>query len=334
MNDVNHPHDHFFRLVFSQVEHAADFLSNYLPAEVAAMLDLSTLQLQNDSFVDEDLRENFTDLLFSVQQRDQQPVFVYILIEHKSRPERDTAFQLLRYMVRIWERQRANAPGEALRPIILQVVYHGSEKWPIAPSFDALFAGPEALRPFWPKFNYALLDVARMSDEGITGLAMVQATLYALKYVWNATINLRLRTIMALLSRADQRPGGRQYVIATLFYLTRVAAKMEEREYQESVQAAFGQQGETIMGSVAERYIKEGVLQGMQQGMQQGVQRGRLETIIHQLGYRFGVLPAHFLARLEQLSAAQLAKVEIAILDARSLDEVRMFVDGLLLSEV
>ncbi len=110
-------------------------------------------------------------------------VFVYVLIEHKSQPERDTAFQLLRYMVRIWERQHANEPDAPLRAIIPQVVYHGMARWGAPTSFGELFDGAEVLRPYWPEFRFILQDVARLSEEEIFGLAMIQAVMQALKYV-------------------------------------------------------------------------------------------------------------------------------------------------------
>lgn len=41
----------------------------HLPSHVAAQLDLDTLELTHDSFVDETLREHFSDLLFVVALR-------------------------------------------------------------------------------------------------------------------------------------------------------------------------------------------------------------------------------------------------------------------------
>ena len=49
---IRNPHDAFFRQVFGQPEVAADFLANYLPANVRAHLDLSQVELQQDSFLD------------------------------------------------------------------------------------------------------------------------------------------------------------------------------------------------------------------------------------------------------------------------------------------
>jgi predicted transposase YdaD len=55
MSELRNPHDLFFRETFSRLEVARDFLENYLPAEVVAALDLGTLKLQKDSFIDNEL---------------------------------------------------------------------------------------------------------------------------------------------------------------------------------------------------------------------------------------------------------------------------------------
>lgn len=61
------PHDAFFKRLFGAPEVAADFLRNYLPAEIVSRLDLETLQLEKESFIDPELRESFSDLLFKVK---------------------------------------------------------------------------------------------------------------------------------------------------------------------------------------------------------------------------------------------------------------------------
>jgi predicted transposase/invertase (TIGR01784 family) len=123
--DISNPHDRFFKETFSQPEIAADFLANHLPAPVAAVLDLdpAALELVRGSFVDRALRPHFSDLLYRVRLQDGQPVFVYLLFEHKSFADPWVAFQLLRYMVRIWEQSRRRDPQAPLVPIIPIVVY-------------------------------------------------------------------------------------------------------------------------------------------------------------------------------------------------------------------
>ncbi len=63
---LTNPHDKFFKDLFSRQEAARDFLRHYLPVEVAGLLDLSRLEISKDSFIDPDLQEHFSDLLYKV----------------------------------------------------------------------------------------------------------------------------------------------------------------------------------------------------------------------------------------------------------------------------
>lgn len=101
MSELTNPHDRFFKESFSRPEIARDFLARYLPPTVATLFDLDTLELRKDSFIDRDLQQPFSDLLYQLSLRQGAKVFVYTLLEHKSSVEPLTSFQLLRYKVRI-----------------------------------------------------------------------------------------------------------------------------------------------------------------------------------------------------------------------------------------
>jgi len=66
MAERSNPHDEFFKFALGRPETARDFLSHYLPAEVAAQLDLATVELAPGSFVDARLRAHLSDLLYVV----------------------------------------------------------------------------------------------------------------------------------------------------------------------------------------------------------------------------------------------------------------------------
>lgn len=63
---IQNPHDKFFKETFGHIEVAKDFLNNYLPENIIKIIDVDTLQLQKDSFINEELQESFSDLLFKV----------------------------------------------------------------------------------------------------------------------------------------------------------------------------------------------------------------------------------------------------------------------------
>ncbi|HEX5083364.1 MAG TPA: Rpn family recombination-promoting nuclease/putative transposase [Blastocatellia bacterium] len=126
MSDLINPHDRFFKDLLSRQETAVDFLSNYLPSEIVAALDLTAPEMVKDSFIDEELRQHFSDLLYRVNLKRGGDALVYILFEHKSSPDEWVAFQLLRYEVRIWESERRN--GAEKLPMISRWFFITGEK--------------------------------------------------------------------------------------------------------------------------------------------------------------------------------------------------------------
>ena len=106
MGTVANPHDAFCKFVLGKPELAAAFLAHFLPAAAVLPLDLASLTAVPGSFVDPELTNHHSDLLFtatSASGADSQTL-VYFLFEHKSKPDRKTPLQLLGYMARIWDR--------------------------------------------------------------------------------------------------------------------------------------------------------------------------------------------------------------------------------------
>jgi predicted transposase/invertase (TIGR01784 family) len=99
----HHPHDAFFKHLFTRPEAAEDFVRHYLPAEVTALLEPGSLTICKDSFVDEALVEHYSGLLYRVNLKTGDETYLYVLFEHKSAPEPRVALDLLRYLVRIWD---------------------------------------------------------------------------------------------------------------------------------------------------------------------------------------------------------------------------------------
>ncbi|WP_050632171.1 Rpn family recombination-promoting nuclease/putative transposase [Bacillus andreraoultii] len=63
---LKNPHDKFFKEPFGDVTVTKDFLTNYLPESIMEMIDVNTLEPEKDRFINEKLKENFSDLLFKV----------------------------------------------------------------------------------------------------------------------------------------------------------------------------------------------------------------------------------------------------------------------------
>ncbi|MCC7337557.1 MAG: Rpn family recombination-promoting nuclease/putative transposase [Pirellulaceae bacterium] len=72
MNDESlpSPHNRFFLQTFSELELASALFANHLPPTTLAKLDLKSLRLASGSFIDDELRESSSDLLFEVDRVD------------------------------------------------------------------------------------------------------------------------------------------------------------------------------------------------------------------------------------------------------------------------
>lgn len=77
---------------------ARDFIDIHLPASLRKLCDLTTLKLEPNSFIDEDLRQYYSDLLWSVKTQEGAG-YIYVVIEHQSKPEELMAFRMMRYSI-------------------------------------------------------------------------------------------------------------------------------------------------------------------------------------------------------------------------------------------
>ena len=111
--EIHHPHDLMVRAVLSDLAEAASFLQAHLSGEVSQALNWSTLTLLEGSFVDENLRGSEADLLYEIEHvSGEESVWVYILLEHQSTPDRWMRFRLLKYCCRIWDMSFRQQPDQ------------------------------------------------------------------------------------------------------------------------------------------------------------------------------------------------------------------------------
>jgi predicted transposase/invertase (TIGR01784 family) len=296
MSELTNPHDRFFKEVFSRPEAARDLLQNYLPEEVTAVLDLSTLELQPGSFVDADLQEHFSDLLYRLILRDGGEAYAYLLLEHKSSPDPLTPFQLLRYMIRIWE--RAMQAGKPIAPIIPMVVYHGLGRWQASTNFADLYVGPEALHRYWPSFHYDLLDLARYSDDEIRGMALAQAAMLVMKYIFTPSLRLRLADILQLLAELEDKQTAAEHFLTVLRYVAAAGRDLAEDDIITAVKKALPDSGGELMQTVAEKWVERGITRGIEHGQIQSLQ----ETVLKLVEIRFGLVTEEMITAVNSLN--------------------------------
>ncbi|MEW5802026.1 MAG: Rpn family recombination-promoting nuclease/putative transposase [bacterium] len=325
--DLNHPHDCLTKEILSRKENARDFFFHYLPAHIRDLLDLDSLEICKDSFIDAHLDEYFSDLLYQInlqnasadqedaeeeekaaaeQQPQREKGYVYVLFEHKSTPQEWIAFHLLRYQVRIWELfLKQNDSARRLPVIIPLVLYHGKKKWRVGLQFSDLFVNPKGgLMAFIPDFTYLLCDLSVLGDDQIRGRAIMRLFFVLLKYIHDPALLRYLRELLPDLLHDPLLSGQElQGILTTIFrYIICVSDVVSVDEIKEIVETGLGKDKEDLIMTLAEQLIQQGMQQGMQQGIQQGEIKKAREAIVDVLETRFGPVPSSVRERLSGIS--------------------------------
>jgi predicted transposase YdaD len=335
-------HDALFKATFSQVEHAIGLLRQALPAALVARIDFETLELRPGSFVDEDLKERHTDLLFTVAI-DGKRALVYVLLEHQSSDDALMPFRMLRYMVRIWEDYLREHPDAKRLPAIVPLVLHHSEAgWAKPTALEQLFdLDPETLAAMGehvPRLRFILDDISAETDEALRGRAMTALGRLALLCLRRSRtpedLVRSLGSWVDLVRDVRRSPNGASALATIWRYVFMVSERLGQAEILPFLVAAAGEEEERgSRASLGERLIEEGRVKGLEQGREQGREEGleqgreearrrERELLAKLLMGRFGPLPEAAVARLNVADSAQIDRWIERFLTASSLADV------------
>jgi predicted transposase/invertase (TIGR01784 family) len=218
--------------------------------------------------------------------------FIYLLIEHKSWEELFTGFQLLKYMVRIWELYlRQNNNAKTLPVIIPVVIYHGPKKWRIDTHFISLFDVPDYVKDYIPDFNYNLHDISHYHDEEIKGVVLLRILFKTLKYISTPALRHKLREILQLFRELEDKRKGTEYLEVLLRYIASSARSLSEEELKESVSQIF-EEGGDFMATIAEKWTQEVKWDVVRNSLKEGLP---INTIVRITG-----LPAEEINRMKE----------------------------------
>jgi hypothetical protein len=340
------PHDEFFRYAFSDpnralvgpplrggparaCDRARDLIRNALPPALLDRLDLDSLEIEKESFIDEALADRAADLLIQARFRGAEPtaldtaeqsegasaeeprdvgdeesrhLYVYLLFEHKSYSDPDTLFQLLRYMVRIWEHhrrkshvgaqrgQREKGPSREtdpyrLPPIIPVVLFHGETPWRGPRSFAEMVGGGAELTPYIPNFAPVIFDLTTRSDAQISGDRLTQLVLLLFKHLrQSAQSQAGAARVAEILSSAEPE-------------LTSASGELTQRNRMELLRAALhyiqqvltDEEFHSIISLVRARTVKQEAMSAAETYEKRGQVQGKQQALARQLERKFGL---------------------------------------------
>lgn len=323
---TNTPHDALFKAVFSRPERAAEVLRGVLPPALVREIDLGSLVPESGSFVDDHLREQYTDLLFSARTCDGHALRVYFLLEHQSTCDRWMPLRLYDYMADIWKDFVRKEPAAEYLPFIIPiVVHHGDTGWTAATCFEALFAAtaPAALLATVPRFSFIVDDLTGQDEDVLrrrAASALTRLTLLSLRSMRRIEDLRRwLEALRDLYLELLQEHDGEHAFGLLLSYDFQV-----RRDDDHEILGTFARElsQERNMQTIAQMLENRGLERGLERGRQEGRQESARNILTRQLRRRFGALPAHILKRLDAADTDQLERWADRVLDAGSLEDV------------
>jgi predicted transposase YdaD len=263
-DEIHHPHDLMVRAVLSDLVEATSFLQRHLPQKVSQALNWSTLTLLEGSFVDEDLRASEADFLYEAELiSGEESVWVYVLLEHQSTPDRWMRFRLLKYCCRIWDVSFREHPDQReLRAIVPLVFYQGARSWSYSSEFADVFAESVREWPGVPRFSHELVDQSGMRPEEVQGelkeqlMQLVMLAAYHPALAW-------MEQVARLLGSLSSRPpsGGIDYVRIFVLYIL----ETQEPEAAESFREVLRRHAPEVGGDLM-TYAQELLAEGEQKG--------------------------------------------------------------------
>ena len=287
-----------------------------LPAEVGRRIDWATLQLMPGTFVDAQLGELRTDLLFSARM-DGREVRLYLLLEHQSTVDPRMPLRLLEYMVRIWAAHERDHPKAVrLPPIVPCVVYANEGGWTAPVAFeDLLDLGPDALehlRPYLPSFSFLLDELTPERDEDLRQRVMTalgQLTLHLLRRARpRADLTLDLQNWSEVMLTVLQSANGMEALTSVLRYALEVSETPLENVHQ--------------LARTLGPHAEQALMTGAQILIDQGRAEGEASLLLRLLERKFGAVPVEIDALVRNATLDQLDVWAERLLGAATLNDI------------
>ncbi|EDQ2394450.1 Rpn family recombination-promoting nuclease/putative transposase [Salmonella enterica subsp. enterica] len=159
-------HDPLFKLFLREPVTARDFLEAHLPEDIRSLVHLDTLRLESGSYVDEELKELHSDILYSVKMAQDERCLLYCVVEHQSTEDEMMAWRMTKYTIRAMDDHLKK--GYKTLPVVVPLLFYHGDVRPYPYSMDWLdcFEQPELARRVFSK-PWPLIDVSVLDDDDI-----------------------------------------------------------------------------------------------------------------------------------------------------------------------
>ncbi|MBX9890297.1 MAG: Rpn family recombination-promoting nuclease/putative transposase [Amoebophilaceae bacterium] len=246
-------HDPLSKAILRDPVVAKAFLAYYLPDDFKHILDLTKITIEPESYIEETLKQKYSDIVYRVKTKNHGTSFAYILLEAQSSVDYWTALRLWKYTLLLCERH------PSLLPIMAK---------------QCMTA------------DYQLVDLQSMADDAIISKQHLGMLEYMLKHIHERDMIMLWEKFLQTFKSVILIDKEKGYIYLT-YFLRYTNAKLPEERQVELVNLlnkylSEEEQGK-IMRTVAQKYIEKGKFEGIKIGEARGEARGKatlLKTMI------------------------------------------------------
>jgi predicted transposase/invertase (TIGR01784 family) len=245
-----------------------EFFEQNLPSNIKSVVDFTTIQPQKESYVDDKLRLQITDMLYSAEFNN-KPGYLYLLVEHQSTPDKLMAFRVLKYMISIME-HHIHKTGTDRLPIVYPIIFYtGSKNYNHSTNLFDLFGNKELAQDIlWQP--YRLIDLSKIPDEKLKEFLRYGVIARTMKHIYQKDFLPALKNIIGDL-KAIEGLGEMNYIYTILSYIIEAGEIPDRKEFIKTIKTGLMTVDEEKVMTLAEQFRQEGRQEGLQEGKQEGL---------------------------------------------------------------
>ena len=317
-------HDTGYKFLFSHAELVRELLEVFAPPGVSELLDYSTLQRENGSFVTPAMKKREDDVVWSVELQGQR-IYLYLLMEFQSTVDPAMPVRMLQYVAALYDhllREKTIHAADGLPPVLPIVLYNGDARWSRSPEiYDMIFNVPEVLQEFQPRLKFWLLDEGKFSPGYLEGLQRLMAAIFRIEHTQSTD---EAKQAIRYLGKMVQQSPFKQSIdrAVTQWMNYRLNHKMPGLVLTEETLTKGTQMLETNMDNWEAQAIAKGMVLGIEKGKLEGKLEEAVNTLNRLLTKRFGSTPPEIIVKIETATLAQVESWFDRAIDARQLEDV------------
>ncbi len=311
-------HDTGYKELFSYPEFVQQLMEGFAPAEIAGLMDFTTLTNHSGNYITPLFEERFEDVVWSVEATWKgvtQRVFVYILLEFQSTVDRTMPIRLMHYVACFYDHLLKNGtttPHKGLPPILPIVLYNGAERWTARQDiYDMVRPEPPTfLQAYQPHLRYYIIDEGRYTDEELGGVQSPLSGVFSIEKASTDRAGLQqaVNRIVAIIQTDPDKDRIDKIITRWLKrHLQRLGAEVNLEQLNSLVEDKDMLAENLENWAQQERQVGEqlGIEKGERLGIEKGERLGAEKTARNLL--KLGVLSDEQIAEATNLSMDEIA---------------------------